>query len=43
VFLAFVQGLAAAEAGHRFGASKQSVDRRWRLGLNAFLNGLSQA
>ena len=40
VFFAFVQGLAAAETAQRMGASKQSVDRRWRLGLDALLNGL---
>jgi AcrR family transcriptional regulator len=40
VLFAFVEGLAAAESAQRFGASKQSVDRRWRLGLNALLNGL---
>jgi AcrR family transcriptional regulator len=43
IFFAFVSGLAAAEAGQRFGASKASVDRRWRLGLNALMNGLSPA
>jgi AcrR family transcriptional regulator len=43
IFFAFVDGLAAAEAARRLGASKQSVDRRWRLGLNALIDGLNQA
>lgn len=41
VLFAFVEGMAAAEAAQRFGASKQSVDRRWRLGLDALMTGLS--
>jgi AcrR family transcriptional regulator len=41
VFFAFAEGLAAAESAHRIGTSKQSVDRRWRLGLDALINGLS--
>jgi AcrR family transcriptional regulator len=40
VFFAFVDGLAAAESAQRLGGSKQSVDRRWRLGLNALIDGL---
>jgi AcrR family transcriptional regulator len=40
VFFAFVQGLAAAESARRLGGSKASVDRRWRLGLNALIDGL---
>jgi AcrR family transcriptional regulator len=40
LFFAFVEGLAAAETAHRLGGSKQSVDRRWRLGINALINGL---
>ena len=41
VLFAFVEGLASAESAQRMGASRQSVDRRWRLGLNALLTGLS--
>lgn len=41
LFFAFVEGLAAAESAQRLGASKRSVDRRWRLGLDALINGLS--
>jgi AcrR family transcriptional regulator len=40
VFFAFVGGMAAAESAQRLGGSKQSVDRRWRLGLNAVVDGL---
>jgi AcrR family transcriptional regulator len=42
VFFAYVEGMAAAEGARRLGSSKQSVDRRWRLGLNALIEGLSQ-
>lgn len=42
VFFAFVEGFAAAESAHRLGSSRQSVNRRWRLGLNALISGLSQ-
>lgn len=41
VFFAFVEGLAAAESAQRLGRSKQSTDRRWRLGLDALISGLS--
>jgi AcrR family transcriptional regulator len=40
LFFAFIDGLAAAETAHRLGGSKQSIDRRWRLGVNALINGL---
>lgn len=40
VFFSFMDGMAAAEAAHRLGGSKQSVDRRWRLGLDALMSGL---
>jgi AcrR family transcriptional regulator len=43
LFFAFAEGLAAAESAHRLGGSKQSVDRRWRLGLNALIEGLRPA
>jgi AcrR family transcriptional regulator len=41
LFFAFAEGLAAAESAHRLGGSKQSIERRWRLGLNALINGLT--
>jgi AcrR family transcriptional regulator len=41
IFFAFAQGLAAAEGAHRLGSSKRSVDRRWHLGLNALIQGLT--
>jgi AcrR family transcriptional regulator len=41
LFFAFVEGMAAAEAAHRLGGSKAAVDRRWRLGLEALIKGLS--
>lgn len=40
VFFAFVEGVAAAESAHRLGGSKQAVERRWRLGLQALVRGL---
>jgi AcrR family transcriptional regulator len=40
LFFAFVVGLADAENANRLGGSRQSVDRRWRLGLNALIQGL---
>ncbi|MFI5889703.1 TetR/AcrR family transcriptional regulator [Actinoplanes sp. NPDC051513] len=43
LLFAFAEGLAAAESARRLGASKASVDRRWRLGLNALINGLRPA
>ena len=39
VLFTFVQGMADAENAQRLGASKQSINRRWRLGLNALLEG----
>lgn len=41
VLFAFAQGLAAAESAHRFGRTRQEVDRRWRLGLDALIQGLT--
>ena len=43
VFFAFVGGMAAAESAHRLGRSKQSVDRRWRVGLDALIDGFAGA
>ncbi|MBV8950013.1 MAG: TetR/AcrR family transcriptional regulator [Actinobacteria bacterium] len=40
VVVGLTQGLAAAEAARRLGTSKASVDRRWRLGVDAILDGL---
>jgi AcrR family transcriptional regulator len=40
LFFAFAEGLASAEGAERLGGSKQSVDRRWRLGLTALIEGL---
>jgi AcrR family transcriptional regulator len=42
-FFALVEGLAAAESAQRLGGSKQAVDRRWRLGINALIDGLGPA
>jgi AcrR family transcriptional regulator len=41
VFVALVQGLAAAEGTRRLGSSRKSVDRRWALAVDAVLEGLS--
>jgi len=41
LFFAFAEGLATAEAAGRLGVSQRSVDRRWRLGLSALMDGLS--
>ena len=43
VFFTLVHGLAAAESAQRLGGSKQSVNRRWRLGLTALIDGLRPA
>jgi AcrR family transcriptional regulator len=43
VIFAFVEGMAAAESARRLGSSKQSVDRRWRLGLTALIAGLDRS
>jgi AcrR family transcriptional regulator len=40
LLFAFVEGMASAESAQRFGTSKQSIERRWRLGLKALLDGL---
>lgn len=41
VFVALVQGLAAAESSGRLGRGRQSVDRRWSLALDALCDGLA--
>ncbi len=43
VFFAYVEGMATAESARRLGSSKQSVDRRWRLGLTGLITGLGPA
>lgn len=40
VFVAMIQGMAFAEAAGRLGTSTESVERRWRLAVNAVLSGL---
>ncbi len=40
VLIALVQGLVAAESAERLGSSQQSIERRWRLALDAALRGL---
>jgi AcrR family transcriptional regulator len=42
VLITLTQGLAVAENASRLGASRESVDRRWMLAVNAVLDGLSQ-
>jgi AcrR family transcriptional regulator len=40
VFFGLLEGLAAAESARRLGSSRASVDRRWRLGIDALLDGV---
>jgi AcrR family transcriptional regulator len=40
VLIALTEGLAAAENASRLGASRESVDRRWRVAVDAMLDGL---
>jgi hypothetical protein len=42
VLVALVQGLVAAENTERLGSTRQSIDRRWSLAVNAMLDGLSR-
>ena len=42
VLLAVTLGLAAAENANRLGTTRASVDRRWRLGIDAVLDGLAR-
>ena len=39
--VALTQGLAAAESARRLGTSKASVDRRWKLAIDALLDGFA--
>ncbi|HEU4733039.1 MAG TPA: TetR/AcrR family transcriptional regulator [Kofleriaceae bacterium] len=41
VLVSLVQGLASAEIASRLGRSRESVDRRWALALDAALDGLA--
>jgi AcrR family transcriptional regulator len=41
VWFALVEGLAAAEGAQRLGGTLDDVDRRWSLGVDALLRGLS--
>lgn len=41
VLVALAQGLAAAERAGRLGTTRASIDRRWELGVEAVLDGLS--
>ncbi len=43
VLMALVQGLAWAENARRLGSSQASVDRRWKLAIEAALAGLAPA
>jgi AcrR family transcriptional regulator len=40
VLIVLTEGLAAAESAGRLGGSRESVDRRWGLAVNAMLDGL---
>jgi AcrR family transcriptional regulator len=42
VLIALTEGLAVAESSSRLGASRESADRRWRLAVNAMLDGLGR-
>ena len=41
VLIALTEGLAVAESSSRLGASRESLDRRWTLAVDAMLDGLS--
>jgi AcrR family transcriptional regulator len=42
VLIALTEGLAVAENADRLGASRDSIDRRWALAVNAVLDGLGE-
>jgi AcrR family transcriptional regulator len=42
VLITLAQGLAVAENASRLGATKESIDRRWMLAVDAVLDGLSR-
>ena len=41
VLVALVQGMAAAENARRLGTTRESIDRRWELAIDACMSGLS--
>ncbi len=42
VLITLTEGLAAAENASRLGATQVSIDRRWKLAVDAVLDGLSR-
>jgi AcrR family transcriptional regulator len=42
VLIVLTEGLATAESADRLGASRESIDRRWALAVNALLDGLGR-
>jgi AcrR family transcriptional regulator len=42
VLITLTEGLAAAENASRLGGSRESVDRRWRVAVDAMLDGLAR-
>lgn len=42
VLISLAQGLAAAENARRLGTSRRSIERRWKLGVEAILDGLAR-
>jgi AcrR family transcriptional regulator len=42
VLIALTEGLAVAEGSDRLGTTRESIDRRWALAVNALLDGLSR-
>jgi AcrR family transcriptional regulator len=42
VLVALAQGLSAAEHAGRLGSTRESIDRRWTLAIDAALDGLSR-
>ena len=42
VLITLTEGLAAAENASRLGATQESIDRRWRLAVEAMLDGLGR-
>jgi len=42
VLITLAEGLAAAENASRLGTTQESLDRRWKLAVNAVLDGLSR-
>jgi AcrR family transcriptional regulator len=42
VLIAITEGLATAESADRLGSDSESIDRRWKLAVNAVLDGLGR-